>query len=247
MPLQLLPIRADLAPGVPRPFSAAGGTPPYVFSLEGKGSIVPDTVDTENCLYRSPEYFPEDVRDQIATLVVTDSTGATAESEIAIGSPLILLCKIIQRELNLNEGRVYLWDQKINAPEDKGLFVAISALVPKLYGNVNRFNPATNAQEQQSSWSTQVEIDIISKGSEARDRFPEVAMALNSQYSVQQQELNSFSIGIIPTAIRNLSGIDGAAIPYRFNFSVNLMYTVTKKQSAEYFDTFEDPEILVDP
>lgn len=242
MPLSLLPRTAELAPGVPRSFVAVGGVEPYTYRVEGKGGI-----DESTGLYTAPSTFPERVQDQQVTVIVRDADGNEAESEVLICTPLLLLCQIIQRELGLREGHVYLWDQKINEPKGPGLFVAISALSPKCYSNVNRFNPANNAQEQQSSWATVCDIDIISKGPEARDRKEEVVMALNSQYAVQLQELNSFSLATIPTAIRNLSSVDGAAIPYRFNFSVNLLYTVTKQQPAEYFDTFDAPELLVDP
>lgn len=242
MPLTLLPQRADLAVGVPRSFVGSGGLPPYSYRLEGKGGI-----DAASGIYTAPRELPRKPQDQQATIIVTDANGDEAEADVYICTPMVLLCRILQKELALPDGRVYLWDQKINSPTDLGLFIAISALNPKCYSNINRFDPATNAQLQQSSWVCQMDVDIISQGPEARDRKEEVVMSLNSQYSVQQQDLNSFSIGVIPTAIRNLSEIDGGAIPYRFNFSVNLMYTVTKNQAAEYFDTFEPSELSVDP
>lgn len=242
MPLTLLPEIAELAICAPMPFGAFGGTPPYVYSLaSGYGTIDPATG-----FYTAPSIQP-DPRAQPTIVEVTDANGDTAESEIFICTALQLLGRIIQRELGLEEGRVYLWDQKINAPTDKGLFIAISALSPKCYANINKFNPDTQNQEQQSSWATDVDVDIISRGPEARDRKEEVVMALKSQYSEQQQERNSFAIASIPTAIRNLSEIDGTAIPYRFNFSLRLLYTVKKIQPAGYMDTFPTPTVLVDP
>jgi hypothetical protein len=238
--LAISPSIAELAVGVPRPMAAFGGTPPYTFTLVGAGNFNASTL-----IYTAPSVQPEPNAQPI--LRVVDDVGDEAEAEIFICTPLQLLGRIIQREMGLSDGRVYLWDQKINAPTDKGLFIAISALNPKAYANINKFNYVTNRQEQSSNWATGVDIDIISRGPEARDRKEEVVMALKSQYSLQQQELNSFSIASLPTAIRNLSEIDGAAIPYRFNFSVNLLYNVRKIQPAEYFDTFETPELLVDP
>lgn len=242
MSLILSPTEAYLGLGVPRPFVGIGGMEPYAYSkVSGAGSI-----DATSGLFTAPDALPNP--DQQPTIIkVTDVNGDEAESEIFVSTPLQLLGRIIQRELGLSEGRVYLWDQKINAPTDKGLFIAISALSPKCYANINHFNHLTLQQEQSSSWATQVDVDIISRGPEARDRKEEVVMALNSQYSVQQQQLNSFFIATIPTAIRNLSEIDGAAIPYRFNFSLNLLYNVKKIQPAAYFDTFETPEVFVDP
>ncbi len=241
MSLILFPPIVEVAVGVPKTVGAFGGVPPYSFSLDGVGSF-----DETTLVYTAPNALPNG-KDQVAILSVQDANGDTADSEIFICTPLQLMGRIIQRELGLQEGRVYFWDQKINAPTDQGLFIAISALTPKCYSNRNVFNPATNAQDQSSSWATDVDVDIISRGPEARDRKEEVVMALKSQYSIQQQELNSFSLASIPTSIRNLSEIDGAAIPYRFNFSVKLLYNVQKIQPAEYFDTFLAPTVLVDP
>lgn len=239
--LTIAPAFAELAQGVPRNFSGFGGVEPYAYTLSGVGAI-----DAASGTYTAPATLPR-AKDQVATVIVTDANGDTAEADVYICTPLQLLGRIIQRELGLQEGHVYLWDQKINEPKNEGLFIAISALNPKCYANTNTFNPATNAQEQSSSWATGVDIDIISRGPEARDRKEEVVMALKSQYSVQQQELNSISIASIPTAIRNLSELDGTAIPYRFNFSVNLLYNIKKIQAAAYMDTFPAPTVSVDP
>lgn len=242
MATRLLPTFAELAVSVPRPFVASGGTGPYTIELiSGAG-----TWNNSTLTYTAPSTLPS-ARDAPIILRATDANGVQAESEIFVCTALQLLGRIIQREMGLEDGRVYLWDQKINEPKNQGLFVAISAVSPKPYANVNRFVPATNEQEQQSCWATEVDVDIISRGTEARDRKEEVVMALASQYSVQQQELNSFSIATITSSIRNLSEVDGTAIPYRFNFSLKLLYNVRKIQPAAYFDTFEAPTILVDP
>ncbi len=239
--LTLAPAIAELAVGVPRSFLASGGLEPYVYSLiTGAGSIDSDGVYTAPNVVPAPDAAP-------VIVCVTDANGNKAESEVLVCRPVELLGLIIQRELGLRDGSVRLWDQKLNAPGDKGLFVVLSELTPKCYANMNEFNPATNAQEQSSNWVCAIDVDIISRGNEAMTRKEEVVMALKSQYSLQQQELNGFSIAQIPTAIRNLSQIDGAAIPYRFNFSVNLLYNVKKIQPAEYFDVFETPELVVDP
>jgi hypothetical protein len=86
----------------------------------------------------------------------------------------------------------------------------------------------------------QIDIDIISRGPDARDRKEEVIMALNSNYSQAQQEINSFYVGKIPAGSRfmNLSMVDGTAIPYRYKISVNIQYTVSKTIAVPYFNTF---------
>ena len=74
-------------------------------------------------------------------------------------------------------------------------------------------------------------------------------MALNSVYSESQQEGNSFSIGRLPAhgGFRNLSMVDGAAIPYRYQISINIQYAVSSQQSIEYFDTFQGFQETTNP
>lgn len=94
-----------------------------------------------------------------------------------------------------------------------------------------------------------LDIDIISRGPEARDRKEEIILALNSIYAQSQQEGNSFYIGKLPPSARfvNLSNIDGAAIPYRFRISVNLQYAFVKSKAIDYFDTFSTVQETIQP
>jgi hypothetical protein len=88
-------------------------------------------------------------------------------------------------------------------------------------------------------------IDIISRSNEALLRKEEILLALNSQYAESQQELNSFFIGTLPAGGQfvNLSYVDGAAIPYRYNISINIQYFVTTLKASPYYTDFQDPEI----
>jgi hypothetical protein len=92
-------------------------------------------------------------------------------------------------------------------------------------------------------------IDVISRSNEALLRKEEVLMALASDYSQAQQEANSFNIGKLPMGGQfvNLSPVDGAAIPYRFNISVNIQYFKRKVKAVPYFDDFAPVEITTEP
>jgi hypothetical protein len=91
----------------------------------------------------------------------------------------------------------------------------------------------------------QLQLDIISRGPAARDQKELVILALNSTYSQTQQQANSFLIGTLPAGgqFKNLSNIDGAAIPYRFSIDVGMQYFVSKTTAVPYFNTFPTPEI----
>lgn len=243
--MNILPNRAALVPNAVQPFSGSGGVLPYAFALvSGDGAIDPVTG-----LYTAPNYIPEpsDGGFQPTIVQVTDANGDNAEAEIMVGSALQLLCDIIETEMELQPGRVYLWDQKINAPTDQGLFVAVGVLSPKPLSNIllNDSSGSGLTEVQKSTWITEMTIDVISRGPEARDRKEEVLMALKSTYCEQQQNQNAFRVFPMSTGFVNLSQIDGAAIPYRFQILTKVQYTVTKTKPVSYYDTFSDPTVTV--
>jgi len=233
------PLRVALAVGVPLPFAGSGGTGPYTFSiLSGGGSINPGTG-----LFTAPLTPGQTV------VRVTDSLLTTADAPVLVGTPLQLLCDILQTELGLADGRVYQWDQKINSPTDNDLFLALSVLNCKPFSNTREYDGSGAGLDviQSTNFSATIQIDVISRGIAARDRKEEVLLALNSVYAEQQQELNSFRVFPLSQSFVNLSGIDGAAIPYRFSISVNMQYAVVKTKAVPYFDTFAAASVSTDP
>jgi len=220
-----------------------GGTAPYTYAVLAGGAG--GTVNPSTGAYVAPPVVASQGAQLYDTVQVTDSLSAQAQARILVGSALLLLCDIIQTGLGLQDGRVYLWDQKIMQPTDSDLYIAVSEMQPRVFGNNNRSvgSPGDMVSMQYATISSKVDIDIISRGPAARDRKGEVIMALNSNYAQQQQYANSFYVGKMPPGAQflNLSQIDGAAIPYRYKITIALQYTVTKTQSVPYFDTFVNP------
>lgn len=238
MSLQIIPSKAAVAPGVSKPFQATGGVTPYTYSViyGGAGGSV-----NSSGLYTAPigSYGTD-------TLRVEDSTGATAEIEIKVLSAIELLCDIIQTEMGLADGRVFLWDQKIPEPTDYNLFIVAQNVNCKPFGNSFYPYPTGSGMEsiQSTNFYASVQLDIISRSIDAMNRKEELIMALKSQYAEQQQDLNSFHIANLPTNFVNLSGVDGAAIPYRFSITLGLQYQVKKVSSISYYDSFLNPSVI---
>ncbi len=136
-------------------------------------------------------------------------------------------------------------------PTDSGLYVAISNPSCKPFANTLSFNGAGSGLNSIPVVNMQatLDIDIISRGPEARDQKEQVLIALMSVYSQQQQEINSFTIGRLPSASRfiNLSNVDGAAIPYRYKISMNMLYAVTQTVAVPYFNNYQGPTLTVNP
>lgn len=251
MKLSLSQTRTAIGVNLTSSFLGVGGTPPYAYSLRQIPLGAGGSIDSVTGLYTAPavvnggQYGPP--KQLYDIVVVTDSVGAFATSRILVGNPLLLFCEIIQNQLGLPDGRVYLWDQKIAQKTDAGLYVAISVLTCKPLGNVNRYNGAGSGSvsEQSVNMYVQLQIDIISRDTEARDRKEEVILALNSDYAQTQQEANCFFIGKLPAGSQflNLSEDDGAAIPYRYNISVALQYFFAKATTVDSYNTFPMPMV----
>lgn len=227
-------------------FLASGGTEPYVYAVVAGGAA--GTINSSTGVYVAPAVINADPKKAYDTIRVTDAVAATTTLRILIGTPLILFCDIVQKEMGLANGRVYLWDQKIMQPTDSDLYIAVSVPSCKPFGNVNSYASATGGLESQQyvMMQARVTIDMISRGPEARDRKEEALLALASTYSQQQQTSNSFYIAPLTSmgGFINLSDVDGAAIPYRYQISVNMQYSVSKTKSVSYFDDFSSQTVI---
>ncbi len=234
--------------GIQASFSANGGMAPYTFSVlpGGAGGAIGNSTG----LYVAPLVLSDDPARSYDQIVVTDANGDTGTARILVGSALILFCDILQKELGLPNGRVYLWDQKIMQPHDSDLYIAVSESSCQSIGSTNTNVAVGGGLEslQTVVMSATIMVDFISKGPAARDRKEELIAALSSNYSKYQQDANSFNVAVLSVNAQftNLSHVDGAAIPYRFQIPVKIKYLKTKSLGVEYFDKF-DFEVETDP
>lgn len=234
MSLSLISNATAITKNAKVPFQGIGGVSPYTYSVVAGGAG--GTINSSTGLYTAPNGYGQD------TIKVVDGAAVEATKTINVLAPIGLVCDIIQKELGLANGRVWIFDQKIFEPKDYGMFVVVQELGCKVFGNsIKEYNGVVS---QCTNVQSILSIDAISRDTSAMYRKEEIIMALQSVYSEQQQELNSFKLAFIPFGFVNLSNIDGAAIPYRYNISVNLLYSAMKNKAVDYYDTFEDVEIL---
>lgn len=227
-------------------FLGIGGVPPYTYALAMNGAG--GAIDATTGAYNAPDVVSSNPIHAYDTVIVTDSTAATASSRILVGTPLILLCDIIQVGMGLYSDQIWLWESKINIPTDSRLYVAVSVPNSRPFGNINgQQNVVDGGLNQVLSVNmvATIDIDILSRGPEARDRKEEVILVLKSTYAEQQQEANSFFIGSANNRMINLSSIDGAAIPYRYKITVQMQYMKTITLPSPYFDTFQQVQTTI--
>lgn len=229
-------------------FLGTGGTAPYIYSVLPSGAG--GSINMSTGEYAAPvtmtAYPPKQLYD---TVQVLDANLDTATAQILIGTPVFLLCDILQTILQLPNDHIYLWDQKVFQPTDSNMYIAVSVQSCKPFSN-NIYPLAANGAtvQQYVNMYAKIDIDVISRGPAARDQKELVVLALNSIYSQQQQEANGFYIGKLPISngFINLSQIDGAAIPYRFKISFAMQYAVSLASSVPYFDSFPTPQVYTD-
>lgn len=223
-------------------FVASGGISPYSFAVLAGGAG--GSINSSTGVYTAPPLPSSSPNGAYDVIQVTDSVAATGTAQILVAYPLGLVCDIIQTQMNLPNGRVYEWDQKIFQPTDYDLYVILSVMSCKPFGNVNAPFPGDGSQVNQFvSMYAKIDIDIISRGPAARDQKELVVLALNSIYSQQQQDAFAFYIGKLPITggFINLSNVDGAAIPYRYKISYAIHYAASLNQAVPYYNNFTNP------
>lgn len=235
-----------MAAGLSTYFLGVGGTAPYTYAVLPNGAG--GTINASTGQYTAPAIISENPVYAYDTIKVTDNVSATATEQILIGTPLILVCDILQSQLGLDNKHIYLWDQKILQPTDSDLYLAIGVVSSKIFGSSNNYKSGSGLNALQSvNVMDTLSIDAISRGPAARDQRANIIMAFNSTYSESQQELNSFYLAPLPSngTYLNLSQQDGSAIPYRFRITVNMQYFQTNLQPIPYFSNFQTPQVTV--
>ena len=215
-------------------FEAVGGTGPYVYSL---GTGIGGTIDSSG-IYT----VPYDVGNQ--EIIVTDSLLETVTRTISVLNPIQTICHIIKTFMELDDDQVYIYNQKVMVPKDYKLYVAVGISSIKPFASKSVFD-GTN-EVSTTNVQASISINIMSRGPDALNKKEMVIMSLNSMFSRNIQAAQGFKIAKLPTGFNDLSNIDGSAIPFRFNISVNVLYSIKRVKSADYYGTFQGVDITTE-
>ncbi len=153
----------------------------------------------------------------------------------------LVLCDILQHELELPDGRTVIYNQNFKAPNDTGIYVVVGLQSVKVIASNSRTNPDTGQNVQSVVTATNYWIDFTSQGTEAMERQTEVVAAVSSVYSEQRQEENYIQISRT-SQILDLSFIEGPSALYRYRFNVIVKSVETITKDVETFDKFTAPE-----
>ncbi len=249
MSLSLLQTLTAVGPNITSAFNVSGGTAPYTYQVQPGGAGGTIVQSSTSAVYTAPSFVPNNAAQQYDTIVVTDSSSPALQTsgKILVGDPVLLVCDILQTYMGLPNGRVYLWDQKIMQPTDTGIYIAVSVLSCKAFGNDRSYTGTSNSftGQQSVNMAATLQIDIISRDNSARLQKESVLLALNSDYAEQQMNANNFFIGKLPPGAQfnNLSMQDGAAIPYRFTISIVIQYLYQLFPTPNYMTPTNPPTV----
>lgn len=235
-----------IAPNIITNFGCVGAVGAKAFSVlaGGAGGVI----DASTGVYTAPQLSDYNPKKFIDTIQVEDSEGTKATTTIMVLPHLGLLAHIIQIEMGLQENQVQLYQQKYKVPNDERIYVAVGMLTAKAIASKKEYVDIETGLNEvvTTNWRCNAWIEIYSSTNLAFLRKEEVAAAIGSTYSEQIQEANNFKIGKLPGQFNNVSSEQGPGIPYRFNITVPLLYTVSKTKPVPYFDNYEQPQFNVD-
>jgi hypothetical protein len=248
-PLALQQTKTALGLGNTASFLAVGGTPPYTYSVQLPGGQGGDIDQTG--IYSSPPWsnYNSNPSNAMDTIIVTDSTGATATATILVGPPLILFLDIISTVLKLPTGRCFLYNTKGFQPKDPGLFVSVGVSSVKVFSNSFHYDTENDTYNNFLNTVAVLDVHAISVDNSALFLKEAVMMSLQSPYAIAQQNANAFSIGRVPPGGQfvDLSEVDGVGFPYHFIFSIALQYCTSLSQPTDVFTSFQQPTLVVNP
>lgn len=160
--------------------------------------------------------------------------------------PIKVIADVLQHELGLANGQIVVADQKWNVPKNDGLYISLEYLGPgRTIASINNFDPVSQVEIQGVTMLLTVQIDFMSYDGSARVRKEEIAMALASVYSQQQQEKYECQIALHPGLFNDNSSVEGTAMLQRYTTTAQITSSFSKQKVVEYFDTFGTPEVTV--
>ena len=220
-----------LSPGAKLVVQGANGVAPYTYSVDSGGSG--GQINSDG-IYTAPLgiAWGQD------TITVTDDNGDSVSTVIYISTPIQLVADIIQKGLGLDADQCYIYNQKITLPKDERVYVAVKTQSLKPFAVKEVIDPDTNEEVISQSVQETVAIDIHSRGMDAYQAKNKVIPLLRGRYSKDLQYANSFRIAKLPNNFNDISEAWESEIPYRFNITINILYSQTFREAVDYYDDF---------
>jgi len=154
--------------------------------------------------------------------------------------PIKLVCDILQTEMNLTSKQIATAYQNYEIPSE-GAVVVVGYLPPsQQIANQNYFDDATNTEVQETVFLHTIQIEIMSLAPDnsARLMMAQIALALKSFYSQQQQDKNFMGIAWLQGDFIDGSYAEAASMLQRYMTTCAVTALHRKVKAADYFSVF---------
>jgi hypothetical protein len=150
------------------------------------------------------------------------------------------VCYILQEQMNLANGRLFIYNQDFKIPPISDLFVVVQYNSSDVMTNINKFvgEDLTMKEELTLLTTEKYTINLMSKNNDARLRKEEVLLALSSTFCEQQQEIYNIKIARNSNSFTNVSELEGAGMLNRFAIDIAIISWFKKEQEIEFYDNF---------
>lgn len=146
---------------------------------------------------------------------------------------------IIRNEMGLDQQNVWIHSQNRKIPpQSQELYCTVGCVDFMPISSKSRYNPINDTEVQTVYGRASIQVDLLSRSIEARQRRAELLMALNSFYSKEKQDKHQFRIFELPARFINTSSQEGGSEINRFSLIIRAMISEDKVKDSDYYDTF---------
>lgn len=154
-------------------------------------------------------------------------------------SSLDVIKKILVNELPIDKTRVWAYNSNIDLPQDNNLFIVLHYGERSPISNTIRYKTTQDGLNEVQSMNVaeNVIVSVMSKNTDARDKAPEVVMAMNSTFARQQQAKNKMHISILGDVLDN-SFLEATSRINRFDVRLRVFVSFDKIKAVDYYNKF---------
>lgn len=150
------------------------------------------------------------------------------------------IAQIIKDYMDLDDDQIYFYNEKTSLPTNKTFTITVGFLSLRTIGIATNQTVTDGTMNEivSANMGGQVFVDIFGRSFDVITRKEEIVQAMNSTAAKEMQIQYGFMIGPTPTTFNDISGIDGTAIPYRFQITFGVQFLSKKTKAINYYDTF---------
>lgn len=155
-------------------------------------------------------------------------------------SSLDIIKQILDKEMDMPQGRVFAYNSNVDLPQDRNLFIVLHYTAKNPYSNNIRYEHTKDGklvEHQTSNFVEDILISLMSVNQDARDRAHEVLMALRSNYAQVLQEQNKIHITTQGDII-DKSFLEATSRLNRFDVRAKIYISYDKITNVDYYDKF---------